>query len=156
MTGWITGAFELSTPHRFCAKAPDAANVAAPKTSAAEQAPGPSPMTDSLGECDRIAMTANAPQSVNLQAFLHSGERRKASASEARDERRRDHRRRSRRSDSARRMKVAMIVAAALMPAIGLPETFDTPPARRLCPTGISIAASPAAATRISISRFQP
>jgi len=53
-------------------------------------------------------------------------------------------------------MKVVAIDQAALMPAMKFPETFDTPPIRRRWPTAISHAGTPAAAIRISISRFQP
>ena len=53
-------------------------------------------------------------------------------------------------------MKVVVIDQAALMPAMKFPETFETPPIRRRWPTAISRAGTPAAAIRISISRFQP
>ena len=48
--------------------------------------------------------------------------------------------RRSRRKLSARRTNVIARTAAALMLAIRLPDTFDTPPIRQRWPTGISTA----------------
>jgi hypothetical protein len=53
-------------------------------------------------------------------------------------------------------MKVVAMEQAALIPAIKLPETFETPPTRQRWPTAISRAERSAAATRINISRFQP
>src|SRR5580704_812739 len=66
------------------------------------------------------------------------------------------HARWLRRRVTLSRKNVRRIDQAASIPAEMLPDTFDTPPTRRFCPTGISIAVSPLEATRISISKFQP
>lgn len=64
--------------------------------------------------------------------------------------------RRVRRSCQAKRVNDCTSTTVARAALRQSPETFETPPTRRCWPIGTSVTPSPAAATRICISRFQP